>query len=368
MQAEHARSVEGNALRVIGAAARHVDARRLALQHGVGPQGQHALFAAHRIVSLGTVSRSIYIGKRGGTAAVHQDAPVHRAACVRHQLRVRPHTHGRYQHVEFQLRSALEPGRVSPECGRAVVQVKTDALLLHTGLHHGSRRVIQYSRQHAGRKVRNGDLRAQAADALGAFDAREARAQNEHAALRPQRLSQSRGVGQRLEAKGTLHRFQPGNGRHERAAARGRQQPVVSQPLACREPHGPVSSIQRGGQHAGFHRHTVPGKKAVRPAPHFVPRGLALQQIRNERTGIIPLRLSCNENDLAGFVHGADALDTADGCCAAADDDVPHAPAPLSSKTMALFGQCSTQAGTPPLWVHSSHFCTAPCAPGRTAP
>jgi hypothetical protein len=80
------------------------------------------------------------------------------------------------------------------------------------------------------------------------------------------------------------------------------------------------------------------------------------------------MRLARNNGYFALPVNLPDAFHRADARRGIADYDVLHA-CPLSSKTIAPFGQPFTHAGFPSfVATHSSHFCTAPSSDGDTAP
>jgi hypothetical protein len=76
-----------------------------------------------------------------------------------------------------------------------------------------------------------------------------------------------------------------------------------------------------------------------------------------------------NYCDLTLLVYRPNAFHRANACRGIAYDNVLQCIYPLSSKTIALFGQPFTQAGVPEaVLTHSSHFCTAPSSDGETAP
>ena len=182
-------------------------------------------------------------------------------------------------------------------------------------------------------RVDDGQLGNALIDALGALQADEARADDEHTLVvrLAEHFVQMLRVVERHEARFVLDRVQPLHRGNERARAGADAQSVIGDGLAAFERDGllfRVNVLHRLAEHGGD---VVLLVEVLRAVPeHFLLGGLAEQHIGDQRTAVNVIRFGGDDRDGADLVCGADALDGADRCGAVADDYVFHS-AHLSS-------------------------------------
>ena len=255
--------------------------------------------------------------------------------------------------------------------GDRVIQQELDALLFDMLLDDRGRVILENVGQDTGREIAHRDRLRQIDDALGALEADQAGAHDQHAlvAALAQQPAQALGVVERHERGLRLDAVQAVHGRHERAGAGRDAQLVIGDDLARLQRDGFRRRIDRRdglAQHRGHAVLLVEIGWAV--LQHFLLGGLAEQHVRDQRAAVYRIRLARNDGDRAFVIDDADALDDAGGGCAVADDDVIHV-VHLSSYTIALLGQPCTHMGLPcSFFWHSSHFWIAPSFEVDSAP
>ena len=164
-------------------------------------------------------------------------------------------------------------------------------------------------------------------DALGALEADEARADDEHA-LAPilaEHDVQLLGVVQRHEAGLVCDLIQPFHRRHERARTGGDAQLVIGNQRAVVHRDRLARGVNRGGRFAeqrGYAVFLVEVFLAV--AEHLFLGGFAEQQIGNQRAAVDRVRFRGDQGDGAVLIDHTDALDHAGGGGAVSNDDVIH--------------------------------------------
>ena len=355
------------------AAARHVDARAVPLEVGVGQQREDAPRAARDVKALGAVARRVHVGDGGAPARVRHNAARHFAARILDELGVRPHADRRHEDVELDALSAAQGGRVFVEAGDAVAQVECRAVLFQLALHHGCARLVEDAGQHAACEVDDGDAADAVCDPFKAFEADQPRADDEHARRRGEVFFEGEGVCHLHKVEAVRHALDALHGRVEGARTGRDEQPAVLGGASVCKGHRLGGGVDALRPHAEAQLCAVVLVKGAGAVVHALFVRRAQQVVGDERPPVHEAVFIPRDEDAPAGIGRADALDRRDGRRRVADEDIViffHSAASRSSNTIAPLGQYLTQLGSPrPLSVHSAHFMAAwPSGAGNTAP
>ncbi len=279
MQPEKADGVHGDGLVEGLFAAGHVDAGRLPLQVGVRQDGENPVRTGGDVAAFAAVARGVQIRHAGRGAAVDGDAAPHPAAGPGGEPGVRPNADGDHQHVKRDFPAAFQQSGTPREAGHAVAQRKPDALFFEVPAHDGRAFGVEDARQDAVGQIDDRNGLDAAADPLGALEADQPGADNQHAGLfrkgGPQRLR----VVQLHEAELFLHGFQPFHRRHKRMRAGGEQQPVERDLLPGFKRDRLPPGVHADGLSSQQDLHAVLPVKIVRAVLHVFLVRLPAQQV-----------------------------------------------------------------------------------------
>ena len=251
-----------------------------------------------------TVARRIDAGDAGFRAAVGQDAAVHRAARRFRKAGIGAHADRDDQHVKRQRFAVLKCRAVRGKARYRLVQEKPYALRLHMRLDDARRFFAEHVWQDARRKVDDRDRSRKPQDALGAFQADQPRAYDQHPfvlAVAEQRAQPLR-IVERHEAGLVFHAVQPFDGGDKRARAGRKAQPVKRQRRAVVEGCGfAVKLCHRAPWQRGHAVFFIKIRGAVEQ--HVFLSRFALQQVRDQRPAVRRVRLGGYERDRRRLIH-----------------------------------------------------------------
>ena len=219
VQTHEARSVHRDSLGERADMVCHILACGLALHIGVRQDGEDAVHAGRDVVGDRAVACGIDVRHAGGGVLVDEDAAVDLAACLGGKLGVRTDADRYDENIEIDRAAALEVRLVRLELCHRVAEQEFYALTLDVLLDDGRRDLGQNVRQDARREVDDGQLGNTLIDALGALQADEARADDEHALVvrLAEHFVQMLRVVERHEARFVLDRVQTLHRGNERA-------------------------------------------------------------------------------------------------------------------------------------------------------
>ena len=341
----------------------HVDACSFALQVCVGQDCQNTVGICCNVMGYGAVACGIYILDGGFTAGIDQNAAVDLTADFFCQLGIRTNTYSHNQHIKIQFQTALAYGVMgSGELCHGIGQIELHAQTFQIALEEGGTVFIQYIRQDTRCHINDGQGLGQMQNAFCTFQTDQTGTDNQYILilLVTQQTCQAMCVIQCHKGGLILNGIQTFHRRDERAGTGADGNLVIGNRFAVFQYNllGVfINSGNRAAQHGG---NPVCFIEVIRTIMHLIFRGLAQQQIGDERASIGKMRLTGNQDDFTLLIHRTDAFNRTDcgGCIA--DNHIFHV-AHLSSNTIALFGQPATHCGVPSAFlVHSSHFCTAP--------
>lgn len=328
VQPEKAAGVKGNSLCKGRFHPRHGSSGALALKVRVGPQGEHAGGACGKVEAFRAVAGGEHVGQTGPAAGVNRDAAVDLRARFLQKLHVGPHAHRHHQRVEGQRPAVgeLHPAFAKARSRSAEVEAHAGAF---RGLpHQRGAGLVQHAREHPVRKVHHVDGLDSAGERLGALQADEPRAEDEHLAVCGDALLKAQRVVQRHEKVPVFHAVKAFDWRHKGPRTCGVQQFIVLYYRAVLQRNGFLGGVdalrgfsQQGGDAVFFIKTVLPPLDARKV-------GLSLQQVGNQRPAVHVVRLFGNEDDFALAVVPSKALDAARGRRGIADDDQSHVTAP----------------------------------------
>ena len=229
---------------------------------------------------------------------------------------------GDHQHVEFHGFPAFHAGGLSLKLCHRVPQHEPEAVFRQVLFQDGGAVRVQIGAHGVRCKVADSDAPGPVPEALGALQADEARADDEHPALLADGLFQGQGILQRGEEEAVFHCLQPLEAGGEGVGTQAEAEGVVAEGLPRGEDHPLRFRLQLLRRHAVAHLHPVLFIEIFPPPAHARDIRLPLQVVGDEGSAVVGEGLGGDEGDLPLPVPAADTLRAADAGDAAADDEI----------------------------------------------